>query len=184
MDLRNKLSSLDIPPGKILKIVLGLALILLLMWLFTLSHIDYAQGPDAQQYITSQAQSDSASVLGSSSKGAKEITSYEEPSSIFTNGLTTFLVLLVVLVMIWFWVDHKQSDKGRGDHRELASHVLGEGARLKIIQINEEVWVLGVTSSSINLMHRYAQNDWKEQAPDVESGSGDIFRKLFKSKMS
>jgi flagellar biogenesis protein FliO len=182
MDLRDRLSSLDIPPSKILKIVLGLALVLLLMWLFTLSHIDYNQGPDAQEYITSQAQSDSVAVLGSSSKEAKEISSYEESSGVFTNGLITFLVLLVVLIMIWFWVDRKES--GGGSQRELASQVLGEGARLKIIRINEEVWVLGVTSSSVNLLHRYPENDWKEQMPEVESDSGDMFRKLFKSKMS
>ncbi len=183
MDLRDKLSSLDVAPGKILKIVLGLAVVLLLMWLFTLSHIDYNQGPDAEEYIQSQAQTDSA-VVGASSDDAREIKSYGEPSGIFTNGLITFLVLLVVLIMVWFWVDRKQSGSTAGNQRELASQVLGEGAQLKIIRMNEEVWVLGVTSESVNLLHRYPENEWKEKMPKKESGGSDVFGKLFKSQMS
>jgi flagellar biogenesis protein FliO len=186
MDLRDKLSSLDVAPGKILKIVLGLAFILLLMWLFTLSHVDYNQGPGAEEYIASQAQTDSAEVI--STKGqeeqAKEIQSYEQSSGVFTNGLITFLVLLVVLIMVWFWVDRKQSGHAKNRGRELDSQVLGEGAKLKIIQINEEVWVVGVTSNTVNLLHRYPQEEWKEETHEQDSENKDLFGKLFKSQMS
>ncbi|MEL7833599.1 flagellar biosynthetic protein FliO [Fodinibius sp. Rm-B-1B1-1] len=188
MDLRDKLSSLDVPPSKILKIVLGLAVVLLLMWLFTLSHIDYNQGPDAEEYI--KANADSTEQVFSSNEN-KEITeskpndvrSYEQSSGIFTNGLITFLVLLVVLIMVWFWVDRKQSGRSKTRGRELDSHVLGEGAKLKIIQINKEVWVMGVTSGSVNLLHRYSQEEWQEKNQEQGSEDKDLFRKLFKSQM-
>ncbi len=189
MDLRDKLSSLDVPPGKILKIILGLAVVLLLMWLFTLSHIDYNQGPDAEEFIEAEAKTDSVEkVIGSdthkSESDTQEVQSYEQSSGVFTNGLITFLVLLVVLIMVWIWVDRKQSGRGKRRGRELATEVLGEGAKLKIITINEEIWVVGVTSNSVNLLHRYHQDEWKEEIKVQDSEKKDVFGKLFKSQMS
>lgn len=183
MDLRDKLSSLDVSPSKILKIVLGLAVVLLLMWLFTLSHIDYNQGPDAEEYIKAKADSTEEIVTPKQSE-ADDIRSYEQSSGVFTNGLITFLVLLVVLIMVWFWVDRKQSGRLKSRGRELDSQVLGEGAKLKIIRINEEVWVVGVTSSSVNLLHRFPKEEWKEKNKEKDSENKDLFKKLFKSQMS
>lgn len=190
MDLRDKLSSLDVPPSKILKIVLGLAVVLLLMWLFTLSHIDYNQGPDAEDYIKTEANADSTEQVfspkenkGIAENKTEDIRSYEQSSGVFTNGLITFLVLLVVLIMVWFWIDRKQSGRSTSRGRELDSQVLGEGAKLKIIQINKEIWVVGVTSSSVNLLHRYSQEEWKEKNQEQDPENKDVFRKLFKSQM-
>ncbi|PAU94613.1 hypothetical protein CK503_07410 [Aliifodinibius salipaludis] len=186
MDLRDKLSSLDVAPSKILKIVIGLAVILLLMWLFTLSQVDYNQGPNAEEYVKSEAKADTTEIISSEGQEskAKEVRSYEQSSGMFTNGLVTFLVLLVVLIIVWFWVDRKQSGQTKRRGRELDSQVLGEGAKLKVIQINEEVWVVGVTSSSVNLLHRYPQDEWKEETDEQDSENKDLFRKLFKSEMS
>ena len=186
MDLRDKLSSLDVAPGKILKIVLGLALILLLMWLFTLSHVDYNQGPNAEEYIKSRAKADSAEIITTDGQDsdAEKIQSYEHSSGVFTNGLITFLVLLVVLIMVWFWVDRKQSGHSRSRKRELDSEILDEGAKIKIMEINEEVWVVGVTSSSVNLLHRYTQEEWKEETHEQGTENKDLFGKLFKSQLS
>ena len=189
MDLRDRLSSLDVPPSKILKIVLGLAVVLLLMWLFTLSHIDYNQGPDAEDYIKANADSTEQVISSQNSRketeGApKNLQSYQQSSGVFTNGLITFLVLLVVLIVVWFWIDRKQSGRSTSRGRELDSQVLGEGAKLKIIQINEEVWVVGVTSNSVNLLHRYPKEDWKERNQKQEPENKDLFRKLFKSQIS
>jgi flagellar biogenesis protein FliO len=191
MDLRDKLSSLDVPPSKILKIVLGLAVVLLLMWVFTLSHIDYNQGPDAEDYIKGEASADSTTeqvlspkeTKGIGESKTKDIRSYEQSSGVLTNGLITFLVLLVVLIMVWFWVDRKQSGGASSRGRELDSQILGEGARLKIIQINREIWVVGVTSSSVNLLHRYSEEEWVEKNKEQDSENRDLFRKLFKSQM-
>jgi len=184
MDLRDKRSSLDVPPGKILKIVLVLALVLLLMWLFTLSHVDYNQGPDAEEYIKSNAKADTTQVVKPKQSEAKEVTSYEQTSGLFTNGLITFLVLLVVLLMVWFWVDRKQSGGSAVKQRALESQLLGEGAKLKIIRINQEIWVVGVTSSSVKLLHRYSQDEWTEDIPEEDSKNKDVFRKFFKNQMS
>ena len=184
MDLRDKLSSLDVPPSKILKIVLGLALVLLLMWVFTLSQIDYNQGPDAQDYINSKAKADSSQIVAPQKNHTEEIRSQESSPSLFTNGLTTFLVLLGLLIIVWFWIGRKQSSGPKVKQREMENHVLGEGAKLKIIQINQEVWVIGVTASSVDLLYRYPQEEWTEEVPEEDSENKDVFRKLFKSQMS
>ena len=184
MGLRDKRSSLDVAPSRILKIVLGLALVLLLMWLFTLSHIDYNQRAESEEYIKTASEADSTQIItGNREDRAKEVQSYDQSSGVFMNGLITFLVLLFVLIIVWFWVDRKESVRSKGPERSLSSQSLGEGATLRIIRINEEIWILGVTSNTVNLLHRYPESDWKEnlQGEDVEEDN--MFRKLFKSQM-
>lgn len=181
MDLRDKLSSLDVPPAKILKVVLALSVVLLLIWLLTLSHIDYNQGPNTNQFVNSEPV-DTTLVSTETNKTTK-VGSYDQSSGIFTNGLVTFFVLLVILIMVWVWLDRKQTGGSSGIDRQLDTESLGEGAQLKIIRLNNEIWVLGVTSSSVNLLHRYSENNWTEKTPNKNGGSGDKFRKLFKNHL-
>lgn len=186
MNLRDKFSSLDVEPGKVLKIVIGLSVVLLLMWLITLSHIDYDEGPDANNHVNSELKADSSAVAADSIYSKEEsenMQAGDELSGIFSSGLLTFFVLLVILIMIWLWFDRKGSLGERADNRGLKTHILGEGAQLKIIRINEEVWVIGVTSSSVNLLHRYQKDEWKEKEPESEANGNDMFRKLFKSQL-
>lgn len=183
MDLRDKLSSLDVPPAKILKVVLALSVILLLIWLLTLSHVDYNQGPEANQFMSSEHPVDTTMVTSDSSKTKEIRSSNQSSSSMFTNGLVTFFVLLVILIMVWVWLDRKETNGSSAIDRQLGTENLGEGAQLRIIRLNNEIWVLGVTSSSVNLLHRYDESDWAEKTPEEEVGSTDKFRKLFKNHL-
>lgn len=183
MDLRDTLSSLDVAPKKVLKIVLGLAVVLLLMWLFTLSHIDYNGDPDAEKVtITTEEPADSSAAV--SGEDAQKLRSYSKSSGgMFSSGLLTFMVLLAILIGIWFWLDRKNPNQSGTVRRAVGSENLGEGAKLKIVQINNEIWILGVTSASVNLLHRYPKNEWQETAPDNDQPGNDMFAKLFRSQM-
>ncbi|NGP87390.1 flagellar biosynthetic protein FliO [Fodinibius halophilus] len=185
MDLRNKLSSLNVPPKKVLKIVLGLSAVLLLIWVFTLSYIDYDADPSASKYLKSKQATDTTAVVKATGLPAHKARAEEqESSSIFTNGMVTFTVLLLILVGIWFWIDKKDNNSTtQVIQREIDNQVLGEGAQLQIVEVNNEIWVLGVTSSSVNLLHRYSQVEWVEQMPEQETAGNEIFAKLFKNNL-
>ncbi|WP_138430782.1 flagellar biosynthetic protein FliO [Fodinibius saliphilus] len=184
MDLRNKLSSLNVPPKKILKVVLGLSAVLLLIWVMTLSHVDYSGGASASQYLQKKQSADTTAVTKVTGLSPQKASTKEGSSSIFTNGMVTFMVLLLILVGVWFWVDKKgSSDAAQKVQREIDTQILGEGAQLQIVEVNNEIWVLGVTSTAVNLLHRYSQVEWTEQMPKEETAGNEMFAKLFKSKL-
>ena len=185
MDLRNKLSSLPSSPKKILKIVVGLSLVLLLMWLFTISQIDYGEGAAAGRYLSTETaeQNDTTVVANTIRTRPAEADS---ESSLFSSGMVTFLVLTVLLVGIWLWIDRRKGDESPAVQREIGSHVVGEGAQVKILRINNEIWVLGVTSTSIDLLHRYGEEEWTENVPRNGKREDDeqLFKKLFNGEMA
>jgi flagellar biogenesis protein FliO len=184
MDLRDKLSSLSVSPQKILKIVIGLSVVLLLLWLLTLSQIDYSKEPDAEQLVEKKEMVDSTIVNKPVlDRSSLEKSSYSESSGIFTNGLVTFVVLLVILIGVWFWLGRKEQGSLPKKQREIDSSIIGEGAQLKIMRINNEVWVLGVTSGSVNLLHRYPENEWDERPPEMPKNGEDMFTQIFKKKL-
>lgn len=184
MDLREKLSTLSVRPTKVLKIVIGLSVVLLLMWLVILSQVNYTEGNYSDHSDTAQQQADSV-VAGDSLSTTAAQRKYSDDSStdVFSNGLLTFFVLLVILGGIWLWLQQKESSVSRTKQRELGSQILGEGAQIKIIRINKEIWVLGVTSNSVNLLHRYSEEEWTEKISEEESTKTPIFQKLFRSEM-
>lgn len=185
MDLRDKLSSLSVSPRKILKIAIGLSVILLLLWLFTLSQINYTDNTGGREVFQQEQQADSLSTAaGDSTKSvAAEGSRYRESSDMFSNGLVTFFILLAILGLIWFWVDRSGNSDSPKKGREIGSHALGEGVQLKIIRMNNEIWVLGVTSSSVNLLHRYTEEEWEETENVPLKADRDSFKKLFRSKI-
>lgn len=188
MDLRETFSSLDASPKKILKIVIGISVVLLLMWLLTISQMDYGNNvahKGQRSVFKTEAKVDSAAIQADSSQvSPSPVKISDESPSLFSDGLVTFFVLLVILGGIWIWVDRKAPQTKNADRRQIANVPLDEGAKLKIIRINEEVWILGVTGSSVNLLHRYAESDWNEELKDPDGEKKDLFRKLFKSQMS
>lgn len=188
MDLRDTFSSLDASPNKILKIVIGISVILLLMWLLTISQIDYDNdtGQDQQRSVfkTEAAADSTATQADTSQVLSKPVKTSDESSNLLTNGVVTFLVLLVILGGVWIWVDRKAPQANTTNGRQVASIRLDEGAQIKIIRINQEVWVLGVTGSSVNLLHRYSGSEWKEEIRDSEAEDTDLFKKFFKRQMS
>lgn len=77
----------------------------------------------------------------------------------------------------------KKVDTSDQDIREITQHVIGQGAQLKILEINDEVWVLGITANAVNLLHRYPKSEWhlsKLPDPEPEEISGSDFNSIFK----
>jgi flagellar biogenesis protein FliO len=114
-----------------------------------------------------------------------EITRAEKDSDsgMFGNAFVTFLFLIVLLAGIWYWSDRNNGRLEPGMNRILGTQTLGEGVSLKIIKINQEVWVLGVTSQSVKLLHRYNENEWNEEMP-VQNMKQENFMETFKKKLS
>ncbi|HKL18074.1 MAG TPA: flagellar biosynthetic protein FliO [Halalkalibaculum sp.] len=186
MDLKKNLnlSSASANPQKVLKIVISVSIVLLVMWLFMVSRMEFSSTAETGNPLTKQrVESIRASVEEPGT--AKEIALQNEASSgIFMNAFTTFLVLITLLGGVWLWTRKKANSGPVKRNRNIGDHILGEGAQLKIIEINEEIWVLGVTSSTVNLLHTYPKSEWKEQVPQSENTPGsETFRKIFGSKL-
>lgn len=178
MDLREHLSSSSVSPQKILKIVIGFSVVLLVMWLFLISRMDYTGSVDPQNEVA-QARADSIrTLIGQQSPASSGME--EDSPDIFMNAFTTFLVLIVILGGVWFWSRNRTKSGDIQASREIDGHILGQGAQLKIVEINEEIWVLGVTSDTVNLLHRYPKDEWNEslEEPEMDQSS---FYKLFSS---
>jgi len=178
MDLREHLTSSSVSPQKILKIVIGFSVVLLVMWLFMISRMDYSGSVDPQNEVA-QARADSIrTLIGQQAPASSNIE--DDSPDIFMNAFTTFLVLIVILGGIWLWSRNRTQSGDTPASREIDGHMLGQGAQLKIVEINDEVWVLGVTSDSVNLLHRYPKNEWTEslEEPEIDQNS---FYKLFSS---
>lgn len=181
MDLRQFLSSSSVSPQKILKIVLSVSVVLLFMWLFMVSRMEYTNTSEPENPAVQEARTDSLrSLLNQRDEEEAVSRSDEKSSNIFLNAFTTFLILVTLLGVVWFWSRNNQTGDNRKT-REVDRHMLGQGAEMKIVEVNEEIWVLGVTSGSVNLLHRYQKSEWKEQLtkPDTDDRT---FHKIFSSK--
>ncbi|MDI6403043.1 flagellar biosynthetic protein FliO, partial [Balneolaceae bacterium ANBcel3] len=66
--------------------------------------------------------------------------------------------------------------------KEVGSQQLAPGKQLKVMEINNEIWVLGMGSDSITLLHRYPKDEWKDRSSPDDSASGSTFFELFSSK--
>jgi flagellar biogenesis protein FliO len=165
MKLVSLLSHSNIKPTSILRIVISGSIGVLVFWVFLVSKMDLP--------------SDKNSLLAFSNTGKRvvelrKIT--EETQSIKTkpeeiqghqipmlqNAFTTFFVMVTILGGIWLWVRKKRK---KVDHRDqtikvITQHVIDSGTKLKIIEINNETWVLGITTNAVNLLHRYSKQDW------------------------
>ncbi|MDR8394243.1 flagellar biosynthetic protein FliO [Aliifodinibius sp. S!AR15-10] len=180
MDLREHLTSLSTSPQKILKIVIAISVVLLVMWLLMISRMDYGGENTARGPVTEQRVDSLDTAL--TRQNEAPVSTDGESSGIFANALVTFLILLVILGIVWFWTSGKSQFGGSSQkNREIGSQRLGEGAQMKIIEINDEVWVLGVTAGSVDLLHRYPKSEWNEPRPE-SSTTENNFSKIFKSK--
>lgn len=194
MDLRQYITPGSVDPQKILKIVLSVSIIMLVIWLFMVSRMEFS---GSGQPSGSAAAADTASVertesiralLNEGAAPAEEAPAEERSSSssIFLNAFTTFVVMMGLLAGVWFWSWSKsRSDASSGRRRELRemnSHMIGQGAQIKIVEMNGEVWVLGVTSENINLLHRYPADEWTEELPAPDENDEGSFYNVFKNK--
>lgn len=189
MDFTKILSQSKKKPQKVLKIVLAFAVALLVIWMFLVSRMEFS--------ATEKAVSDPEAIertQGLKTSLGKKTTEVEteaakpegaKEDTVFQNAFTTFLVMLGMLGLVWFWAKKKSgSTHQKQDGRDLGEHILGQGAQLKFVEINNEVWVMGMTAGSLNLLHRIPKTEWNEnegleEIAEVKNGSAD-FKSLYK----
>lgn len=188
MNLTNLLSHSTKQPKSILRIVISISIGLLVLWIFLVSKMNLPNERDSVLVTadTSQTVVDlRRSLLGEEQVGSAEVEAVAEQTPIFQNAFTTFFVMITVLGGVWLWSMRKKKkvDTSDQDIREITQHVIGQGAQLKILEINDEVWVLGITANAVNLLHRYPKSEWhpsKLPDPEPEEISGSDFNSIFK----
>lgn len=181
MDLKQFLSSFSANPKQVLKTVLIFSAVLLVMWLLMVSQMETGNSPVNTPDTVTQSKADSLrSVLSESDRG--RYASDERSENIFMNAFTTFLILITILGVVWLWSRAKPQTKNKKEFTELGSQLLGQNAQLKIIEINNEVWVMGVTAHSVNLLHRYEKEEWTSKPDTAPSSEKSSFYQILKGK--
>jgi flagellar biogenesis protein FliO len=176
------------PPNKILSMVLALAAVLLVLWLIVVSGSGTSNPPDVS--LSAEEQERLESVRSLRDQAGQMGIEDERADNMKSNVVTTFIVLMVMLAGVWWWsrrgVKHTSY---RSSFKQVEQHMLGPGQTLQVMEINDEIWVLGVTGSTINLLHRCDRNEWHPEAelssvekprekPDL--GKENTFYSMFK----
>lgn len=152
------------------------------MWLLMVSQMETGNTPVNTSDTVSQSRADSLKNVLSESDGGR-YTSDERSGNIFMNAFTTFLILTTILGVVWLWSRAKPQTKDKKEFAELGSQLLGQNAQLKIIEINNEVWVMGVTAHSVNLLHRYDKEEWISKPHQISSSTEkSSFYQILKGK--
>ncbi len=179
MDLQKLLESSRQSPKKILKIVIAVSIVMLVMWLFMVSRMELnetSRPADSESVERTESLRTAITRDGQESGGPDR-----QAPNIFMNALTTFVIMVVILVIVLIWVRSRQGKTPQRHLKEVGQHLLGQGAQIKIIEMNEEIWVLGVTNANVNLLHRYDKKNWKEKIETAEVPEKSFYD-LFKSK--
>jgi flagellar biogenesis protein FliO len=174
MDFKKYLSGSNADPKQILKFVLGFAAVMLVLWLLMVSQMDF-QGTCSASTPEEQMRADSLRSAITQTDGvprSRSNASEDDSPNIFFNALTTFLILITILGLVWVWTKSKGGTvkKSPDLFQEIAGQNLGQGSQLKVIEINNEVWVMGVSDGSVNLLHRYGKDEW---VGDLETAEAD-----------
>lgn len=178
MDIRNYISKSD-NPHKVLKSVIGISVILLLIWLIMISRMDFNQN---SKHADPAKQEQADSIRALVNQGVEEPDDQRSSSSgIFMNALTTFLIMATILILVWLWVRKQTDDPQKKTFTEITDHTLEADKKLKVLEINNEVWVLAVSADAVTLLHRYPEGEWKELPVGTES-SQSTFYKMFRGQ--
>lgn len=173
MDLRQLLSSTSASPGNVLKMVISISVVLLVMWLFMVSRMQLTEN---HSDLRSEERIERSDSLRMAFRGETAATEQAEPAGreqrpgIFFNAFTTFIVLISILAVVWVWARKRGVGNSRnGPFTFLHEQAAGHGVTLRVVELNGEIWVLGLTSSSVNLLHRYRKEEWMEKMPEQEA---------------
>lgn len=189
MDFHKIISESDKKPQSILKIVLLFSVILLFIWLFLVSNMELSSSsqPKAESTETSlRTQGLKSSLLdpeAPENTQEAEVSESEEAPNLFQNAFITFLVMMTVLGGVWMWARKKEKNPSKDqDTREIGGYKLDQNAQLKFVEINNEVWVIALSSGSVNLLHRVPKEEWtEEEKPDsTAASSSQDFKSLYK----
>ncbi len=176
MDLRNYLSKTN-NPHKLLKTVVAISVVLMLIWLIVVSRMDFGQ-PVTHSDPAVQEQADSIRSMVEQRRGDSQAVSPERDrgSGVFMNAMTTFLIMATILGIVWFWVRKKTDMPESKQFHELGEHSIDIDKKIKMLEINREVWVLSVTSDNITLLHRYPKEEWKEELPQQKTEESSFYK--------
>lgn len=181
-------------PQSVLRIVLAIAVVMLVMWMFLVSRMEVQ--PPAQkgsEVLTEQTGEQPARSLRESlleSTNEEEISpesvspaevspSEKESRSMMSRALPTFIIMMIVIAGIWIWAKRKEkTGKTSTGSRAIGNYELGQGSELRFIEINHEVWVLALTNGSVELLHRYPKSEWSDEQADTEISKAD-FRSFY-----
>lgn len=174
MDVNKILNQSTKKPQSVLKIVLGIAVIMLVMWMFLISKMEVSgQTTPAAEGVT-QTESIKSSLLQQDDPEKVTVRESESPD-MFKKALPTFIIMMVILGGIWIWAKKKgKGTEAQGDVRDIGNYVLGQGSQLKFVEINHEVWVLGLTAGSVNLLHRVPKAEWTDEHTESEISPKDF----------
>lgn len=183
MDFKKYLSGSSADPKQILKFVLGFAAVMLVLWLVMVSQMDFDSTGSAstpEEQMRADSLRSAITQTDGVPRSQPDATDKESPS-VFFNALTTFLVLITILGLVWVWSRTKGSPAERSADlfKEIGGQNLGLGSQLKVIEINNEVWVMGVSDSAISLLHRYNKEDWEgslEPSEPIESSFYEMLK--------
>lgn len=179
MDIQKFLESTQVNPKKILKIVVSISVVMLVMWLFMVSRMEVTEQSRHADPQTIE-RTDSLRAALSRNETIPGTAERSRPG-IFMNAFTTFMVLIFVLVVVLILIRNKNNEMKQDFLTELGDHSLGQGARIKIIEMNQEIWILGIAPSNVSLLHRYQKKEWKEVMMKTP-GEKSNFYNIFKSK--
>ena len=167
-------------PKKILGIVVSISVVLLVIWLFMVSRMEYRSSSDTNTY--SQERQDSVRVMMAENNPGQN-PGDRESSRIFMNALTTFVVMIILLGLVWWWSRKKTGFSLTGKYfRDIGQHTVAPGNQLKILEVNDEIWILGISSGSIRLLHRYTKEEWKEPVSSDPKAGDRSFYNMFSGK--
>lgn len=161
-DWKNAPPSLPGDPKRFLKIVLSISFGLLVLWVFVMAQTDRSE----RQTVSVEEQQRLDSLRQALGTDGQDLRRQTESQGMFFNALTTFLVLGGLAIAFWWWYSRKYSTAnppagGGAVAKVVGNQQIGLGQEIKVIEINDEYWVLGVSSQSVNLLHRYQKDEWK-----------------------
>ncbi|MDI6402796.1 hypothetical protein QLX67_12380, partial [Balneolaceae bacterium ANBcel3] len=101
MDLRNYFP--DSSPQKLVGIAVAASAVLLLLWLFMVSRMEYEPPvvTETPEDVRAQERRESVRVM----MGKDEVVpaADERGSRLFMNAVTTFFVMMILLLGVWVW---------------------------------------------------------------------------------
>ncbi len=155
----------------VLKPVLLLSVILLLLWMFTLSQTDHSE----QETISTeqQARLDSLRVV----LGTTESAPQRVEDNLFGNAFPVFLILILAIGVIWWWNQKKQTPENVLTN-VVAEQEIGPGQFIKVVSLGDDYLVLGVTSQQINLLKTVSKHDWNPTEFQKGKQPSSLFSKI------
>ena len=147
-------------------VVVALGFTLLVIWIYVISQTDDSS---PNENLSPEQQVSLDSLRNALGRTAKQ-PSQRESDGLLDNAIPTFLILGGGLLVLWFWSRRQPGSNTKTLFTVKGEQQLAPGQTLKVIELNDEYWVLGVTSESINLLDKVPRDKW--DLPEANSKAG------------